>query len=230
MATPFPFFSWLPWIFVVVQRLLLLQSTGSLAHGLKSCGSGASLSYGKWDLCSLTRDRTHVPCIGRHWKVDDQGNPYSLISAGYFQQQSSIIFSFPGSSAQFLYPHPAPNSHKVGLLFSRLVMSDSMTSWPAACQASLPFTISWSLLKLMSILLTDWLMYVFNVDYFLIFIYLSASGLSRVIWASAAPANRLSSLTRDWTQVPCIARQILNHWTTKQVPWLNICYRQHHTL
>ena len=71
MATPFPFFSWLPWIFVVVQRLLLLQSTGSLAHGLKSCGSGASLSYGKWDLCSLTRDRTHVPCIGRHWKVDE---------------------------------------------------------------------------------------------------------------------------------------------------------------
>ena len=26
-----------------------------------------------------------------------------------------------------------------------------------------------------------------------------------------------SSLTRDWTQGPCIARQILNHWITRQV-------------
>ena len=30
-------------------------------------------------------------------------------------------------------------------------MSDSATPWTAACQASLPFAISWSLLKLMSI-------------------------------------------------------------------------------
>ena len=28
----------------------------------------------------------------------------------------------------------------------------------------------------------------------------------------------LSSLTRDQTCVPCIARQILNHWTTREVP------------
>ena len=27
----------------------------------------------------------------------------------------------------------------------------------------------------------------------------------------------LSSPTRDWTHVPCIGRQILNHWTTRQV-------------
>ena len=37
------------------------------------------------------------------------------------------------------------------LLFSCSVMSDSATPWTAACQASLSFTISWSLLKLMSI-------------------------------------------------------------------------------
>ena len=29
----------------------------------------------------------------------------------------------------------------------------------------------------------------------------------------------LSSLTGDQTHVPCIARQILNHWTTREVPW-----------
>ena len=36
-------------------------------------------------------------------------------------------------------------------LFNLSVMSDSATPWTAACQASLPFAISWSLLKLMSI-------------------------------------------------------------------------------
>ena len=35
--------------------------------------------------------------------------------------------------------------------FSRSVVSDSATPWPAARQASLSFTNSWSLLKLMSI-------------------------------------------------------------------------------
>ena len=35
--------------------------------------------------------------------------------------------------------------------FSHLVMSDSVTSWTVVCQASLSFTVSWSLLKLMSI-------------------------------------------------------------------------------
>ena len=37
------------------------------------------------------------------------------------------------------------------LLFSHSVMSDSAAPWTAAEQASLSFTISWSLLKLMSI-------------------------------------------------------------------------------
>ena len=37
------------------------------------------------------------------------------------------------------------------LLFSCLVMSDSATPWKAACQISLSFTNSWSLIKLLSI-------------------------------------------------------------------------------
>ena len=31
-----------------------------------------------------------------------------------------------------------------------------------------------------------------------------------------------SSWTRDLTHVPCIVRQILNHWTTREVPRLNL--------
>ena len=30
----------------------------------------------------------------------------------------------------------------------------------------------------------------------------------------------LSSLTRDWTCTPCIGTQLLNHWTTREVPKL----------
>ena len=34
--------------------------------------------------------------------------------------------------------------------------------------------------------------------------------------------RELSSLTRDWTRVPCIPWQILNHWTTREVPPVTI--------
>ena len=27
-----------------------------------------------------------------------------------------------------------------------------------------------------------------------------------------------SSQTRDWSHIPCIGRQILNHWTTREIP------------
>ena len=33
-----------------------------------------------------------------------------------------------------------------------------------------------------------------------------------------APWHMGSSRTRDWTSVPCVARQILNHWTTEKAP------------
>ena len=31
----------------------------------------------------------------------------------------------------------------------------------------------------------------------------------------------LCSLTQDWTRIPCIARWIVNHWTTKEAPFLS---------
>ena len=42
------------------------------------------------------------------------------------------------------------SKHLKYLLFSCSVMSNSVTLWTAACQASLSFTISWSLLKVRS--------------------------------------------------------------------------------
>ena len=55
------------------RGLCSLWHTGSLVEAceLSSCGARAQLPRGMWDLSSLTRDRTHVPCIGRrilyHW-------------------------------------------------------------------------------------------------------------------------------------------------------------------
>ena len=40
---------------------------------------------------------------------------------------------------------------RIRLLFSCSILSNSATAWTVACQASLFFTVSWSLLKLMSI-------------------------------------------------------------------------------
>ena len=46
-------------------------------------------------------------------------------------------------------------------------------------------------------------------------------------WASLLRGMwNLSSPTKDWTWVPCIGRQILNHWTTRGIPiallWWNL--------
>ena len=41
------------------------------ARGLSSCGTQAYLLHHMWDLSSLTKDQTHVSCLGRlifnHW-------------------------------------------------------------------------------------------------------------------------------------------------------------------
>ena len=48
-----------------------LQSTGSRMFGFSSCIMQTYLPHGMWDLSSLTRDQTCIPCIGRqiphHW-------------------------------------------------------------------------------------------------------------------------------------------------------------------
>ena len=55
------------------------------------------------------------------------------------------------NSASHPTSYTQTNQQSLLLLFSQLVVSDSANPWTAACQASLSFTISWSLLKLISI-------------------------------------------------------------------------------
>ena len=48
---------------------------------------------------------------------------------------------------------------------------------------------------------------------------------SWVAWAHLLHSTcDLSSLTWDWTWVPCVGRQILNHWATREVPGLCLLY------
>ena len=46
---------------------------------------------------------------------------------------------------------------------------------------------------------------------------LQSTGSIDVPTGLAAPWHEGPSQTRDWTCVPCIGRQILNHWTTREV-------------
>ena len=46
-------------------------------------------------------------------------------------------------------------------------------------------------------------------------------------WLSCSPQHRGSSQIRDQTCVPCIGRQILNHWTTRKVPAAPFLTSQH---
>ena len=52
------------WATVVVARGLSSYGSQALEHRLSSCGARAQLLHGMW-ASSRTRDRTHVPCIGR---------------------------------------------------------------------------------------------------------------------------------------------------------------------
>ena len=60
---------------------------------------------------------------------------------------------------------------------------------------------------------------------------------AQYLWHKGFAAQRHvgSSLTRDGTDVSCFARQILNHWTTREAaPWLivysftGLCYHRHY--
>ena len=64
-------YSSLWWAGFSLWWLLLLWSTGPRRVGFSSCGAQTQLPHGTWDLSSLTRGRTRVPCIGwsipNHW-------------------------------------------------------------------------------------------------------------------------------------------------------------------
>ena len=47
---------------------------------------------------------------------------------------------------------------------------------------------------------------------------------------SEPPRKPLSSPSRDQTVVPCISRQVLNHWTTREVPILTFKIQERHRL
>ena len=74
--------------------------------------------------------------LGGGWGVGMPPSPPPALSPPWVIQQSRAIYR----------REQAPQH-----MFSRTVMSDAVISWTAACQVSLFFTVSWSLLEFMSI-------------------------------------------------------------------------------
>ena len=63
-------------------------------HRLSSYGSLAQLPHGTWDLNTLTRDQTHVPCIARwilsHWTTRE------ILNKSFLKSQNLFIFLATG--------------------------------------------------------------------------------------------------------------------------------------
>ena len=91
---------WLCWVFIVLLRVFLLQTSGSEVHRLSSCPQVGQLLQGTWDLSSPTRDRTSAPCTGsqilNHWTTREVSgtksffNNFSFFITGLFS--SSVLF------------------------------------------------------------------------------------------------------------------------------------------
>ena len=78
-STPSYLSIWLHLVLVAACRIFIAsceissmwRMDSSVVHWLSSCGRSAQLLFAMWDLSSLTRDWTHIPCITRwilyHW-------------------------------------------------------------------------------------------------------------------------------------------------------------------
>ena len=86
-------------LFCFVSFLTIFGCAGSsLQHpGFSSCSAQAKLSCSTWDLSSLTRDRRHIPCIGRwilnHWTTREvpRAKLYPCPRHGFSSSQSSSV-------------------------------------------------------------------------------------------------------------------------------------------
>ena len=100
-----------------------------------------------------SRAQTGYVCGGhRHLLEDPSLRPRDSLQQTNCLRPSPIMTSVLGLHQPFHRRPPSLGlSSASSAQFSRSVVSDSATPWTAACQASLSFTITWSLLKLMSI-------------------------------------------------------------------------------
>ena len=124
----------------------------------KSCITIRSFSFGFWS-------STRILNLMEFWILLQHGLATEIFFTGYFLRTSLLHLLSLWSPeipvrctlAKNLTPQLIPwlylNVCEVPteLLFSHLVVSDSATAWTAAHQASLSFTVSRSLLKLMSV-------------------------------------------------------------------------------
>ena len=80
-------------------KILAVLGLRCCARAFSGCCTSAQLPFSMWDLSSLTRDQTHVPCIGRyildHWLSREVSTQFSqlLISLCYLIGFPSLAIS-----------------------------------------------------------------------------------------------------------------------------------------
>ena len=112
----------------------------------KSCSNLITSGWGlaEWDVVGYHLSARDIPMC-----------PYSHLASGKWCIWCCLPHLIlmrplgPGSLSATLLPFSRLQKILL-LLFSHYIMSDSVTLWTAACQAPLSFTISWNLLKFMS--------------------------------------------------------------------------------
>ena len=85
---------------------------------------------------------------------EDDDNDSEDFSSGKFSSVYLPLFLCPSFVLFFFFFYSEVYLSKIGFCsvqFSHSVLSDSVTPWTEACQASLSFSNSWSLLRLTSI-------------------------------------------------------------------------------
>ena len=103
-----------------------------------------------WDLSPLSRDQTHVPCIGRqilnHWTTREAWHHMKYLPKVTKLQSDRTEFNLT-----LLYYTPGASQRVLSSVQSLIRVWLFATPWTAAHQASLSITNSWSLLKLITI-------------------------------------------------------------------------------
>ena len=130
------------WQFTFLQTILSsLFPGGSVVQNLPAVQEMQAQFLGQEDPLEK-RMATHSIILA--WRIPWMEEPRGLQSIGSQRKEIYNCFHF----SPFNLPWNDGTGSHLLLLFSRWVVSNSATPWTAAHQASLSFTISWNLLKL----------------------------------------------------------------------------------
>ena len=134
------------WHAVCIQ----LQSMALKQASVSRYCAWTQLPHGMWDLSSLVRDQTHVPCVGRQI-LNHRAAREVWHHIKYLPKVTKLQSGRTGFNLTLLYYTPGASQVALSSVQSLSRVRLFVTPWTAAHQASPSITNPWSLLKLMTI-------------------------------------------------------------------------------